>query len=55
MTIDYETELAQIKEDYASGSITRGERDALIRELERERRMAPVNAAKLPYDAEIEW
>ena len=59
MATNYETERAQINEDYESGSITARERAQLVRQLESERKaaklLAPIEAAKLPYDAEIEW
>ena len=51
----YESELESIERDYREGALTSVERREQIQLLEATIRMAPVEAAKLPYDAEIEW
>lgn len=51
----YETELESIERAYSEGAITSKERSENIALLEATVRMAAVEAAHLPYDAEIEW
>jgi hypothetical protein len=50
-----ETELASIERAYREGAITLKERNEQVLLLEATVRMAAVEAARLPYDTELEW
>jgi hypothetical protein len=51
----YETELDSVERAYREGAITSKERVDQILLLQATERMAAIEIAKLPYDAEIEW